>query len=78
MPTNDNPKPISPRGDTNPTSQQSFAGFIQKLQSVKTNTPQAQLNKNSMVDAKGRRIIFNEDKTPTRPFTGVENPSKEK
>lgn len=65
------PESTVPQSSVNPITQ-----LVQTLQSVKTDTPEAKLNKDSMVDSNGNRITFNDELTGSKTFKGVEDPSK--
>lgn len=64
------PQPISPQSSTQPITQ-----LVQTMQSVKTDTPEATLNKDSMADKSGKRITFNDELTGSQTFKGVEDQS---
>lgn len=69
-----------PKQDTQtqpPTdSQQAIVSLVHEMQKVKTDTPEAKLNKDSMSDNNGGRITFNDELTKSQTFKGVEDPTR--
>jgi hypothetical protein len=66
----------SPQQTPQQSSVQPITQIVKTLQSVKTDTPEAKLNKDSMTDSKGKRITFNDELTGSQTFKGVEDPSR--
>lgn len=58
--------PTSPATPVAPVSP--IQSLVTVMQSVKTNTPQANLNATSISDGNGGRIEFNEDGKGTKPI----------
>ncbi len=57
------------------TSPQPITELVGSMKKVKTDTPEAKLNKDSMVDNHGNRITFNDEETRSQTFKGVDDPS---
>jgi len=64
-------QPTPPQSSDQPITQ-----LVQTMQSVKTDTPEATLNKDSMTDKSGKRITFNDEFTGSKTFKGVEDPNR--
>lgn len=67
---------LSPQQTPPQSSVQPITQIVKTLQSVKADTPEAKLNKDSMTDKSGRRITFNDELTGSQTFKGVEDPSR--
>ncbi len=59
-----------------PSNQPTITQLVQTMKHVKTDTPEAKLNKDSMVDNHGNRITFNDEAVRSQTFKGVEDPSR--
>ena len=79
VPTNNISAPdvaLSPQSTPPQTSIQPITQLVQTMKSVQTDSPEAQLNKDSMIDNQGKRITFNDAETRSQTFKGVEDPSR--
>jgi len=69
---------LSPQPSPSPsqTSAQPITQLVQSMKSIKIDTPEAELNKDSMTDKNGKRITFNDELTGSATFKGVEDPDR--
>jgi len=72
-----NQKPATPVALSQPNNSHSnMTELVSQMQSVKTDTPEAKLNKSTMDDNNGGRITFNDDFLTSKTFKGVEDPNR--